>query len=133
MARVTIEIPPEPAAIRIARVAAGAAARRAGLDSDTADDVRLAVSEACASTLTASGVHGSDGDDAITLELHDSQGFEAVITGRSSVSSGAVDDGLDELELATHVMSALAPRYVCEHEGGKVRHQLWWPVIDLNA
>ncbi len=48
MARITLELPADASLVRVARLVAASAARRAGGGEAAVDDVRLAVGEACA-------------------------------------------------------------------------------------
>jgi hypothetical protein len=52
---IEFRIPPEPAYVRIARLAAGDMAGRVGFSIDELDDVRLAVDEMCAILIGARG------------------------------------------------------------------------------
>ncbi len=48
MATITVQLPADASLVRVARLVAASAARRAGLGEEAVDDVRLAVGEACA-------------------------------------------------------------------------------------
>jgi serine/threonine-protein kinase RsbW len=52
---VEFSIPPDPTYVRLARLAAGDMAERAGFCVDELDDVRLAVDEVCAILISAEG------------------------------------------------------------------------------
>ena len=52
---IEFRIPPDPAYVRIARLAAGDMGGRAGFSVDELDDVRLAVDEVCATLISAGG------------------------------------------------------------------------------
>lgn len=52
---VEFSIPPDPAYVRVARLASGDMAERAGFSIDELDDVRLAVDELCAYLIGARG------------------------------------------------------------------------------
>jgi serine/threonine-protein kinase RsbW len=52
---VEFSIPPDPTYVRLARLAAGDMAERAGFCVDELDDVRLAVDEVCAILISADG------------------------------------------------------------------------------
>jgi len=74
-----IEIPGDPAHVRVARLVAADAAGRAGFDCDDADDLRIAVDEMC-HTLMASAT----GDLSLRFEIR---------PGRVDVTIGARSRG----------------------------------------
>jgi anti-sigma regulatory factor (Ser/Thr protein kinase) len=84
---VQLLIPPSPVHVRTARLVAVAAARRAGVDEDAVDEIRLAVSEACS---RAVALHYEDDVAAsVTVELSDEDG-RFVVTVRDHASPLAV-------------------------------------------
>jgi anti-sigma regulatory factor (Ser/Thr protein kinase) len=88
-----LEIPPAPEFVRVARLVAVAAARRAGIADELLDDVRLAVGEATARAVLR---HGSVGTtDPVRLTLVDHPVFEV----RVEDQGGAVQVA-DDLALA---------------------------------
>ena len=99
----TLSIPPSVEHVRTARLVAVAAARRAGLDEETVDDVRLAVGEAVARAVLRHG--------AAEIEAHvdvvvrdDGHGFEVEIHDRSAADVRDDDDGI-----ALALVEALVP------------------------
>jgi hypothetical protein len=127
MAVVKLSIPPQPEHVRTARLVAGAAARRCGVDEGVLDEVRLAVGEACARAVNRQAaiagtaqvrVELEDGDDTFAVRVHDPSPNE----------QGEIDDGL-----ALAVISGLVPdSSVAPGAGGTVISMLW-PVAALRT
>lgn len=85
-----LQIPPAAEYVRVARLVAAAAARRAGVLDDALDDVRLAVGEAATRAVLR---HGSGSiADPIRLVLNDHPRFEVTVEDRAGAA--AVEDGL---------------------------------------
>ena len=85
-----LQIPPAAEFVRVARLVAAAAARRAGVAEEALDDVRLAVGEATARAVLR---HGSrDIADPVRLVLTDHPRFEVSVEDRGG--AGALDDEL---------------------------------------
>jgi serine/threonine-protein kinase RsbW len=106
VATVEVSFTALPAHVRTARLVALAVARRAGVDEQQLDEVRLAVGEACS---RAVGVHQSHAPEtAVVMRLTDAQDrfvVEVVDCGPLDESLGDADlDGLD-----TEALSAPAP------------------------
>jgi anti-sigma regulatory factor (Ser/Thr protein kinase) len=68
MALVELLLPPLPAHVRTARLVGVAAARRAGLDGDLIDELRLAVGEACSRAVSLHAVHAPDTRVSVTVQ-----------------------------------------------------------------
>jgi anti-sigma regulatory factor (Ser/Thr protein kinase) len=142
-----------PAHVRTARLIALAVARRAGVDEELLDEVRLAVGEACS---RAVGVNSSQGADRpVVMRLSDEHGrftVEVVDAGTPGEMDGEPDlgqlDDLDPLELASPsedplpdlppgfglaVISGLVEDVVvgADHDGTHVR--MTWPAVDVMA
>ncbi|HET6908245.1 MAG TPA: ATP-binding protein [Mycobacteriales bacterium] len=106
MATVEVSFTALPAHVRTARLVALAVARRAGVDDDLLDEVRLAVGEACS---RAVGIHQSKApEDPVVMRLIDEQDqftVEVVDIGplEASVSPG-------DLDLDADALAAPAPR-----------------------
>jgi len=105
MATVEVSFTALPAHVRTARLVALAVARRAGVDEQQLDEVRLAVGEACS---RAVGVHQTHAPDAaVRMRLTDAQDrfvVEVVDCGPLDESFGGAD--LDDLD--TDALSAPA-------------------------
>jgi anti-sigma regulatory factor (Ser/Thr protein kinase) len=103
MPTASLTIPATPEQARTARLVAGAAARRAGVDEEAIDDIRLAVAEAVARAVTRA-VGTRDGEVRLDL-TDDADYFEISIT-----DGQAIDLADEEGGLALSLISALAPR-----------------------
>ena len=91
--RIRLTLPSSPQYVSVARLAAGEAADRAGLDHDAAEDVRLATSEACTNAVRHAG-------DARTIEVEFGPGDGEMSVAVSWTRSGAQPaDHLDQVEL----------------------------------
>ena len=86
-----------PAHVRTARLIALAVARRAGVDEQLLDEVRLAVGEACS---RAVNVHqGSDTDAPIVMLLSDEQDrFSVQVTDQGPLEGATAAPDLDDLD-----------------------------------
>lgn len=85
MGTVTIQLPPAPAHVRTARLIAAAMARRAGVDEQLMDEIRLAVGEACARAVQVQMLEGVT--TPITVELADDDGFTVVIADSAATAA----------------------------------------------
>jgi serine/threonine-protein kinase RsbW len=82
MGTVTIQLPPAPAHVRTARLVAAAMARRAGVEDQLLDEIRLAVGEACARAVQVQITENIQ--TPITVELaEDADGFRVTIVDRA--------------------------------------------------
>ena len=99
----TLSIPPSVEHVRTARLVAVAAARRAGLDEETVDDVRLAVGEAVARAVLRHGAAEISAHVDVVVR-DDGHGFEVEIHDRSSADVRDDDDGI-----ALALVEALVP------------------------
>jgi anti-sigma regulatory factor (Ser/Thr protein kinase) len=77
---VELDIPPRSAYVRVVRLALASLARQAGLDEEKVDDLKIAISEACANAVIANEEAGADDpvtilwrdeDDRLTIEISD--------------------------------------------------------------
>ena len=87
----TLELANDPALLATARLFAASAARAAGCREDVAEDIRLAVSEACAAAMRRHP--GADGHVTIRLEMSD-ESLEITVSGdtRPSPEIAGPDD-----------------------------------------
>ena len=92
---VEFRIPPDPAYVRIARLAAGDMGGRVGFSLDELDDVRLAIDEVCAILIEAGG-------DVLELRLQ-ARGRELMIEGRMPGPRGPIAPS----ELSERLLGAL--------------------------
>jgi anti-sigma regulatory factor (Ser/Thr protein kinase) len=143
-----------PAHVRTARLIALAVARRAGVDEQLLDEVRLAVGEACS---RAVNVHQGSGLDApIVMSLTDEQDrFSVEVTDRGPLEGSGAAPDLDDLDPqaltdasgadADPIPDLLPPGFglavisglvedvavTSDSEGTSVR--MTWPAIDVMA
>lgn len=97
-ATLELELVADPALLATARLFAAAAARAAGCDDDVVEDVRLAVSEACARSM-----RGAHDGDRISIDAHVSlRGVTFVVDGPSGPAG---DDDIDGLDLIAALFS----------------------------
>ena len=98
-----LRIPAVADQARTARLVAGAAARRAGVDEEAIDDIRLAVAEAVARAVVRTG---NDPQAAVELALtDDTDRFEISITDGDPIDLADEEGGL-----ALALITAIAPR-----------------------
>lgn len=118
MATVSLRFQPVPEHVRTARLVAVAAARRAGLDEDRLDEVRLAVGELCTRAVRRSQRAGVREPLVVVMD-DDPPVFRVRVTDQA----GAVD--LDEEYIALALVRGLADRVELDEgpggAGGTVR------------
>jgi len=106
-AALELELVADPALLAAARLFAAAAARAAGCDDDAVEDVRLAVSEACARSM-----RGAAGHERVSVEARvGSDGVAFVVDG----PIGSSEDPIDELDL----VAALFPSSSSSESDGR--------------
>lgn len=146
MPTAVLTVPASPEQARTARLVAGAAARRAGVDEDALEDVRLAVAEAVARavlrSVAADGPIDDAGAGAVPVEGDAPGGSLTVsvaMTDAADTFEIAVADqvgapaDVDEDDLALTVMQSLAPASRIEDnaDGGRTI-VLTWPVVGTD-
>jgi len=99
----TLSIPPSVEHVRTARLVAVAAGRRAGLDEETLDDVRLAVGEAVARAVLRHGASALAAPIDVVVR-DDGRAFEVEVHEVSDPQVGDEDDGV-----ALALVHALTP------------------------
>jgi anti-sigma regulatory factor (Ser/Thr protein kinase) len=125
MSQATLRVPAAADQARTARLVASTAARRAGIDEDQLDDVRLAVGEAVA--LSVHRAEQADESGEITVVMTDT-------TDRFSVSvvddfPGSAAPDLEEMDLSLQIIRALAPESeIGQNDAGAQTVVLSWPV-----
>jgi len=91
MAVVELLIAPLPAHVRTARMVGVAAARRAGLDDELVDELRLAVGEACSRAVGLHVRHQLDTPVQVTVD-DDPTGLTVTVTDLGPAAGPARDD-----------------------------------------
>ncbi|MDP9443818.1 MAG: ATP-binding protein [Actinomycetota bacterium] len=93
MGHVALRVSSQPAQVRVVRLVATAVARRAGLDAESLDEVRLAVAEACGLALEADRTARAGAP--ITVDFDDDPGLVVTVH-----AAGDVRNHGPELDLA---------------------------------
>jgi anti-sigma regulatory factor (Ser/Thr protein kinase) len=90
VATVELEIPPKSVYVGVVRLAIASLARAAGLDEETVDDLKIAVSEALANAVL--GLEESEAGDPITVTFNDEgDGLQLEIADRAAPPDGSSD------------------------------------------
>jgi serine/threonine-protein kinase RsbW len=96
MPDVELRVPPDPQYVGLARLVVTAAARQAGMTNDRLEDLKIAVSEATASAITA---HQRAGDgEPVTLQFGSISAHQFAVT---IADAGSIDDQ-DPEGIASH-------------------------------
>ncbi|MCW2779148.1 MAG: serine-protein kinase RsbW [Frankiales bacterium] len=90
MAVVELQLSPLPAHVRTARLVVVAAARRAGLDDERVDELRLALGEACSRAVGLHRLHAPDQPVLVTVQ--DDAGRLTVVVTDCGPAAGPVPD-----------------------------------------
>lgn len=91
MAVVELLLSPLPSHVRTARLVVVAAARRAGLDDERVDELRLAIGEACSRAVGLHARHAPDAPVQITV-VDGAGGLSVEVTDHGPAAGPAVDD-----------------------------------------
>lgn len=91
MALVELLLPPLPAHVRTARLVVVAAARRAGLEDEHIDELRLALGEACSRAVGLHAQHAHDQPVKVTVS-DDPGGLVVTVTDLGPAAGPAPDD-----------------------------------------
>jgi hypothetical protein len=100
-ATLALELVADPALLATARLFAAAAARAGGCDDDVVEDVRLAVSEAC-----ARAIRGAIDGERIEIQAHVGPGGVGFVVEGPSATIG--DDDIDGLDLVATLFPSAA-------------------------
>ena len=91
MPTVELEIPARSAYVGVVRLAVASLARAAGFDEEAVDDLRIAVSEACANSVIAH--ESASTDDPVTVTWRDfGDRVEVDVADRGIAPEGSDDD-----------------------------------------
>ena len=108
MALVQLEIPPRSPYVGVVRLALSALARSAGVDEERVDDLKIAVSEACANAVLSQEETGSDAPVQVTWDQDDAAIQIAVSDrGRTVMTDGSPDD-VDTQGFSTRAVMSIA-------------------------
>ena len=106
MSTSTLRIPAQTEQVRVARLVAGSAARRAGVVEDDVEDVRLAVGEAVGRAVVRH-LH-SEVSDPVVIEFVDAAEFFTVVV------HDRADNSLPDNEFTMAVIKGLAAKSVLD-------------------
>jgi len=145
MALVELTLAPLPAHVRTARLVGVAAARRAGLEPDLVDELRLAVGEACSRAVGLHARHAQGQPVRITVS-DDPGGLTITVTDQGPAAGPASDDPAGDLlgshdveddvvdpDVALAVLSGLVDDYSVEAGPGGTTVTLRWPLPPTPA
>jgi anti-sigma regulatory factor (Ser/Thr protein kinase) len=120
MATCELTVPADPEHIRIARLVASSAARRAGMAEDAVEDVRWAVSEAVTRAIVRHRATACD--DPVAVRLSDEPGrFAVEVRDRGT----GTDD--EAMAMVLTVIHALVPGAQVQEDpaGGEILRMAW--------
>ena len=107
MPAVEIEIPSRSAYVGVVRLALTALGRAEGLDEGLVDDVKIAVSEACANAVLAN--EEADGDAAVTVSWRaDGERLEIDVSDRGPVHEPRPEREVDSEGFSTRSLMSFA-------------------------
>ena len=129
MATVEIRFSALPAHVRTARLVAAAAARRAGVDEQLLDEIRLAVGEACS---RAVGLHRRGGLNVPVTVTMGGEGERFVVAVRDNLGdpSGLAApeaDGWDDVMLGLAVLRGLVEDLEVHQRADGAEVRMGWP------
>jgi anti-sigma regulatory factor (Ser/Thr protein kinase) len=140
MALVELTLAPLPAHVRTARLVGVAAARRAGLEPELVDELRLALGEACSRAVGLHVRHAQDQQVRITVS-DDPGRLTITVTDQGPAAGPASDDPAGDLldthdvdddvvdpDVALAVLSGLVDDYSVEAGPGGTTVTLRWPL-----
>ena len=107
MAVVRLEIPPRSPYVGVVRLAISSLARAAGLDEEKVDDIKIAVSEACANAVLNNEETGSDDPVAITWEDAETQ-VKISVADRGPTVDASEADAVDTQGFSTRAVMSFA-------------------------
>ena len=118
-AQMHLEVPARSVYVGVVRLALAALARQAGLDEDRVEDLRIAVSEACANAVLSE--EGPAGSIGVIWRAEDERVVVEVVDGSAPASSpGPEALGADRLDMSVALMRSLVDECTFERrpEGG---------------
>lgn len=125
--QVTVSIARDPALVRTVRLVAAAVARRARLDEELVEEVRLAVGEACA-ILMAPHPNSVPASDPVTVALAMDRRFRvAVVSHVSGPPNGSDLTGLDDIG-PWLLLRALVDDLEVKGAGSSTTVSMSWPL-----
>ena len=122
MASVEIQIPPSPEYVGVVRLALGSLARTSGMDEESIDDLRIAISEACTNAVVAA----EDGGCAEPITVAWEMGETALAVSIAGVRRGDAERDVDTQGFSTRaamseaLLKSLVDAYDVTDEGSCV-------------
>jgi serine/threonine-protein kinase RsbW len=107
VAVVRLEIPPRSPYVGVVRLAISSLARAAGLDEEKVDDIKIAVSEACANAVLNNEESGSDDPVTITWEDAENQ-VKISVADRGPTVDASEADAVDTQGFSTRAVMSYA-------------------------
>lgn len=105
---VEIEIPPRTPYVGIVRLTVASLARARGLDEERVDDIKIAVSEACANAVLTHEEQGSDEPVFIRWSEEGERILIEVADRGPRIDSGDVQNALDSQGFSTRAVMSIA-------------------------
>jgi len=150
MSSIEVRFSPLPAHVRTARLVALAVARRARVDEEQLDEIRLAVGESCS---RAVGVHVSRGsDDPVTMRMSDdldrftievvnvgsladdpTAAMDLVEASSRALAEGTLDNDGMPAGFGLAVISGLVEDLFVTSDGGVTTVRMTWPMSSALA
>ncbi|HVV77389.1 MAG TPA: ATP-binding protein [Mycobacteriales bacterium] len=149
MSTIEVRFSPLTSHVRTARLVALSVARRAGMDEDQLDEVRLAVGETCS---RAVGVHIARGtDEPVTMRMADdraqfsievinvgtladdpTQSMDLVEASNRALAEGAPDGDAMPPGFGLAVVSGLVEDLFVTSDGGVTTVRMIWPLLPAS-
>lgn len=107
MAVVRLEIPPRSPYVGVVRLAVSSLARSAGLDEEKVDDIKIAVSEACANAVLNNEENDSDAPVSITWEETEGE-VRILVADRGPTVDTSEADTVDTQGFSTRAVMSYA-------------------------
>lgn len=107
MGQVSLEIPPKSPYVGVVRLALASLARTAGLDEEKVDDLKIAVSEACANAVLNNEEVGST--EPVSVEWSETAGAVRIAVGdRGETLEPTRGDEVDTQGISTRAVMSVA-------------------------
>ncbi len=108
MSAVELEIPARSAYVAVVRLVLSSLARSANVDEEAADDLKMAVSEACANAVLSNGQSGRDDPVRISWSEEPSRVVVEVADRGDLYQGGATRDSWDSGRISARVTMSVA-------------------------
>ncbi len=125
-AEMHLEVPARSVYVGVVRLALAALARQTGLEEEQIEDLRIAVSEACANAVLSED-DGSDASIGVTWRAENGRVIVEVVDAQAPEPPATADEpeGTDRLDMSVALMRSLVDECTFErHPGGGVTTRL---------